>query len=287
MTLSFEKNTKVTKKVNLVPLDSDLWNTYTGAKGNVSQDIRPLLLARPRIQTPSDKLEEAIATQTLFENLSDQMRFYPADYLAVPYLVAILERRAEEKDFHTQLELITELGVCLATDIPGNQLDVELPHPDRKIMDDYNASIAVLQERTKVFLEGSLTRIQWLCESEKIHFYLAVLAILGDREAAFILNCTLMDECYVMCGECDYCDETIEPFSARNPSSIRPARLVTGKWDGKSLKDIYVWFSNLVDLLGDRQAVRALTYYYGIYTCPKCGAKGRVMDLMKKYFFEV
>ncbi len=56
MTLSFEKNTKVTKKLNLVPLDSDLWNTYTGAKGNVSQDIRPLLLARPRIQTPSDKL---------------------------------------------------------------------------------------------------------------------------------------------------------------------------------------------------------------------------------------
>ncbi len=287
MNLSFERNTNLPEKISLIPLDSELWDVYTGAYGNVVNDLRPLMNPRPRILTPSEKLQEAINFQSLFENLWHQLHFYSADYLALPYLVSLLEQRAEEKDFQSQLDLISELGLCLSTDIPSNQADPSQPIPNRKIIGDYNDCIAVLRERTKTFLEKYLERLSWLSEDEKMSFYISVLAILGDREAAYVFNSTVLDECYIMCDECEYCDETIEPFSVKNPNSIRPARSAIGRWDGKSLNDVYVWFSNLVDMLGDKQAVRALSYYYGIYTCPKCGAKGRVIDLMKKYFFEL
>ncbi len=287
MELCFERNTRLPEKPGLVPLDSELWEVYTGAFGNVADEIRPLLLAKPRIQTPTEKLEHAIAFQTLFEDLWHQLRFYPADYLAIPYMVSLLERRAVENDFQEQFDLISEMGTCLSTDIPPNLADISLPAPDRKIISDYNASILLLQERTKIFIEKYLERIQRMGENEKSYFYRAVLAILGDREAAFVLTCTLLDECYVTCGECEFTKEDMEPLSVRAPDFIRPAKSVIGRWDGRSLNDVYVWFSNFVDLLGDKQAVKALTYYYGIFTCPRCGAKGRVMDLAKKYFFEL
>jgi len=286
MNLSFERNTKLPEKINLVPLDSELWEHYQGAYGNVVKHLRPLMAPRPRILTPPQKLQEAIQFQSLFENLWHEFQFHTASYLAVPYLVILLQQRAAENDFQSQLDIISDLGVCLSTDIPSNQVQASVPIPDRNIIDSYNASIAILREITKSFLEKYLERLQWLGENEKMDFYIAVLAILGDREAAFVFNSTALDDCYVVCGECEYCDETIVPFSVRNPSSIRPARSALGRWDGKSLNDVYIWFSNLVDMLGDKQAVRALSYYYGIYTCPKCGAKGRVMDLAKKYFFE-
>lgn len=286
MKLSFERNNAL-PKLNLVPLDSELWNTYTGACGTVVKELRYLMLGKPRMPTPPEKLEHAIVFQTLFENLWDQLSFYPADYLAIPYLVSLLERRAEENDFQEQFDLISEMGTCLATDIPFNHTDPSLPMPTKKMINDYNDSIVILQERTKLFLEKYLERLQRLGDSEKMHFYTAVLAILGDREAAMVLTCTLLDECFVTCGECDFAKEDIQPFSVRAPDSIRPARSALGRWDGSSLEDVYVWFSNLVDLLGDKQAVKALSYYYGIYTCPKCGAKGRVMDLAKRYFFEL
>lgn len=286
MNLSFERNTKLPEKLDLVPLDSELWDVYKGAFGNVVEDLRPLMNPRPRILTPPQKLQEAIQFQSLFENLWHELRFYAASYIAVPYLVFLLQQRAAERDFQSQLDIISDLGLCLSTDIPSNHDQPSLPIPDRGMIDSYNASIAVLQDITKTFLEKYLERLQWLGENEKMDFYISVLAILGDREAAFVFNSTALDDCRLACGECEYRDETIDPFSVRNPNSIRPARSVIGRWDGKSLTDVYTWFSNLVDMLGDKQAVRALAYYYGIYTCPKCGAKGRVIDLVKKYFFE-
>lgn len=30
--------------------------------------------------------------------------------------------------------------------------------------------------------------------------------------------------------------------------------------------------------------IRDFSYYYGTYTCPKCGKKSVVIDLMKNYF---
>lgn len=63
-------------------------------------------------------------------------------------------------------------------------------------------------------------------------------------------------------------------------SLITPAGLVTGQWDRKSFDNTYVWLSNVLQLLGNDNDAAKLSYFYGTFNCPECGAKdGPVIDL--------
>ncbi len=37
-------------------------------------------------------------------------------------------------------------------------------------------------------------------------------------------------------------------------------------------------------MLGDENAVKTLCYYYGTYTCPRCGNQKSVIDFIKNYY---
>lgn len=111
-----------------------------------------------------------------------------------------------------------------------------------------------------------------------------MLAVLGDREAAFVLTSLLFNEMYVLCESCGEYNEHMPAISEGKIEEIQPAESVIGQWDGKKLDNTYLWYSNFLHLLGDDNAAKALSYYYGIYICPKCKAKALVMDVAKKYF---
>lgn len=291
MKICFEKNINIDNNIHCIGYDSPLWDKYKGAYGNVVEYIQMLMgdkeiVSQQRINRidQSQKSETDIVLQNLFENLWHQMSFYNATYLAIPYLVKLLDDKEKNHDFQGQLNLISEIGVCLMCDIPSLHYE---PIDNEEILQNYEKSVLLIQEKTKLFVETYLEELQKLEENEKSYFCMSLLAILGDREAAYVLTSVMFDECYVLCQNCEYCDEEMEPLSEGQPENIIPAQSVIGKWDGHSLNDTYVLFSHILDILCEKSAVQNLSYYYGTYTCPKCGSQGLVIDLMKNYFFEM
>lgn len=258
--------------MELIEYNSELWEQFRGAYGCVLEDIQDLMK-----ETATEE-EQRDAFENLCENLWHQLSFYDATYIALPYLVTVLEKK---QDFQWQLDLISEMGICIMTDIPRNhyhQVDNQM------VLTSYNQAIERLREKTKLFLLENMDAIKKLDESNLSYFCTAVLAILGDREAAFVMNSLYFNECYVFCDKCEFYNETMNPFSEGVSECIVPAENVIGKWDGEDYQDTYVWFTNWLNQLNAEYLVRNLTYYYGTYTCPKCGRKHLVMDAAKKYF---
>ncbi|MDE5698596.1 MAG: hypothetical protein K2I96_14495 [Lachnospiraceae bacterium] len=51
----------------------------------------------------------------------------------------------------------------------------------------------------------------------------------------------------------------------------------------KSYDDDYVWMSNLLYLLGNKDCAKKMSFYYGTFFCPNCGKEaGIMMDLAKQ-----
>lgn len=279
--------------MKLIHFDSYLWDDYTGAYGNVKDDVA-LLMGKEedvpeqfRIQRlyREEKTNYEIVFENLCENLWHQLSFYYATYLVLPYLVTLLERKEAEQDFIWQFRFISEMGSFLAMDIPSNHNPSKAI--DAEVLENYYEAVFILQEKTKIFIEKYTEEIKQ-CEPNNLsYFCVAVLAILGDREAAFILTNLMFDLCYVICKNCKDCNEEINAISDGDIKEIVPAESVIGKWDGTSYQDTYLWFSNLLYKLGDYTSLNALSYYYGTYTCPKCGEKDLVMDLVKNYYFNM
>lgn len=51
-----------------------------------------------------------------------------------------------------------------------------------------------------------------------------------------------------------------------------------------SLEDVKLWLFNLFELLGDREGLEYLCYYFGTYTCPECGRRMPVFTGMEEYY---
>lgn len=293
ISLNFEKTEGAEDELILVPLDSELWEKFCGAYGNVSREVgilmgEPILEPQKKLRRldMEEKEDYRIAFDNLSENLAHQMSFYEATWLVIPYVVSLLEQKAADNDFEQQFYLIMEMGIWLTTDIPYNHMEsIE----DKEILDNYNKSVRRLQEIVKDFLKLHLEEIRQKDEQEKIVFLTGVLAILGDREAAFALASSMWDTsdptAYMWCDECEDCNEDIEFSDSDECEEIIPAPSVLGKWDGKSLEDTYLWFSNLLAMAGADREVKLLSYYYGTYECPECGNKKQVMELVKNYYF--
>lgn len=113
----------------------------------------------------------------------------------------------------------------------------------------------------------------------------SILAIFGEREMAFILTMSCWDSCYMLCDNCEYCEEELELSDEEARKQIVPTESVIGKWDGSSYEDAWLWISNVLNQLGAQEELGILSYYYGTYTCPECGNKSKVFDLMKNYNF--
>lgn len=304
ITLHFDTAEDADRELALVPYDSVLWETLSGAYGSVVHDVKLLmgdatelsdwdnaLLDRRACRTgrqedPGNIME--IALENLAECVAHQMSFYPATLLVVPYLVKLLEEKYRQGDFGGQLLLITNIGMIRATEAENGGI----PDTDSEVVDDYKLSILKLQELTKRFLEQNMDRIRnFEDQSYKEQFLISVFAILGqDQKMSFVLAMSEGQSFYMVCPACGDCNEDIEISDddelAEVCGDIVPAEPVIGKWDGASLDDTYVWYSNLLVMAGADRSAELLSYYYGTYRCPECGKEGKVMDFVKNYYFD-
>lgn len=279
------------EKLKPVEFGSRAWEKYKGAYGDVREDVAFMFCPEELIPETEklrrldreEKSDYEIIFDNLCENLTHQLSLYDGTYLAMPYLVLLLEKKRREQDYKWEKKIIQAAGDILCTDIPycGGGSRAELP---QEIAESYQMSVELLQEMVKEFLNRNMERLKTEDPEWLQYFCTDLLAILGDREAAFQMLIGAWEQCPVSCPDCDYFDEEMEAdgfCEEENLKKIEPAASVIGKWDGKNYEDTCLWFSNLAHDLGVADDWK-IAYYYGTYTCPECGSRGILIDWMKR-----
>lgn len=262
--------------MRLLDLRSDLWDQYPGAYGSVRQEVAVLMgEAPPAPQEPLRRLdpEERSAERTAFgnlcEGLSHQMSFYRALYPVLPYMVKFLGQKAG--DFQWQLLILSEIGLCLATDTPWEHEGERDAAPE--LLESYQEAAGVLAQRAERFLKENLKKLRQEEVFERRRFCLGLYALLGDRREAFAMVMNRFETCYVQCGSCGYLDEDLELIDGRQRRKIRPVRF----WQRKK-PERFRQFRRILHQLGDWEGEELLACYYGVYTCPRCGRQEHVME---------
>lgn len=263
---------------NVEPFDSTVWEVVSMAG---------------RIDLGAE-LKAAIETrdwqniQDIFENITHQMTFYTAVYVVLPHMVQLLEQVMEEGDLEHAHMLIWNLGICLATDIPGNRMG----EPDSPLMDDYQAAAKKLCGLVKHLINTRLQDIQELSDEQKSTLLAATLAILGERELVFAameaFAAGAVEELHFMCGGgCEFFAECVDPYEEESEiGSILPQEYEPETWDGVSYDDPFVWTTGIAELFGAEEQIEVLRWFYGTLICPECGQTKRVLDYMITYLTE-
>lgn len=306
---SLQEVGELRERLHPVLFSSPLWEEYRGAYGNVREDVAFLFCPKELVPEMNkiirldfeEKEDDRINFDNLCENLSHQLSFYDATYLALPYLVLLLEKKRLARDFHWQMLILLQAGIILSTELPcytslgpRSELAENMEGSDygeeetwglpEEVMKSYQLSKEILRERAEDFLKQHLEEIKEEDEEDRKYFATGLLAILGDPGAANQLLLGGWEQVVAECPECGYYDDEMEMDGFEDQEiveeRIQPAPLAIGKWDGKSFEDTYVWFSNLVHELGIEDEWK-LPYYYGTYTCPECGNQGVLMEWMK------
>ena len=270
----------------LLAFDSPLWESYRGAYGNVAEYLAILTGERENApetfqlrrldKTPRTNYE--MAFDNLCENLWHQMSFYPATWLALPYLAGLMEGWKKENDKEWLFQGILAVGGCLATDVYGDR-----PKEDQ-VWESYEKAALRIRDITVDFLAEHMDYVREKHISWRRGFAFAVTAILGEKTLAFMLTMSELESCYIVCPGCENCDEEIE-FGYFDPSErIEKAEMPAEEWDGESLTDVKLWLFHLFGLLGDAEGMERLCYYFGNYTCPECGETTPVFEGMEGYF---
>ena len=278
------------ERLKPVEFASGLWGQYGGAYGDVREDVAFLFCPeelipetdRIRRLDTEKKSDYEIIFDNLCENLTHQLSLYDATYLTMPYLVLLLEKRRRKGDYEWEKKIISAAGDILSTDIPycGGGREAQMPE---EVMESYEMSVEILQEMTKSFLTRYTDRLKEEDPGWLQYFCTDLMAVLGDREAAYQMLTGQWEQCPVSCPECGFYDEDMEAdgfCDEEQLEKIEPAASVLGGWDRESYEDTYLWFSNLAHELGVEDEWK-ISYYYGTYTCPECGSKGILMDWMK------
>ncbi len=270
----------------LLEFDSLLRETYRGAYGDVTEYLTILMGKREDAHETFKlrRLDKALKTNyelafdNLCENLWHQMSFYPATWLAVPYLARLMEGWEKENDTEWMFRGILAAGSCLATDVFGDR-----PKED-DVRESYENAILQIRDMTIDFLAEHMDDVRQKHISWRRGFAFAVTAIMGERRLAFLLIISELESCYIFCPGCENCDEEIA-FGYFDPSMrIEKADVPVKKWDGESQEDICSWLFNLFALLDDTEGLERLRYYFGTYTCPECGKRTDVLTGMTGYF---
>lgn len=270
----------------LQEFDSILWEAYRGAYGNVGEYL--VILMGEREEAPetfklrrldkTPKTNYEMAFDNLCESLWHQMSFYPATWLALPYLARLMEGWEKDKDEEWLFQGILAVGSCLATDVYGDRPE------EAWVQESYENAILQIRDMTIDFLAEHMDCVREKDISWRRGFAFAVTAILGEKRLAYMLIMSTLESCYIVCPGCENCDEEIE-FGYFDPSQrIEKAEAPTEKWDGESLADAKLWLFNLFALLGDEEGMGRLCYYFGTYICPECGEKTSVFTGMEGYF---
>lgn len=275
--------------MNLIPLDSPYWETYTGAYGSVLPEIKILMGEVPispqsklRRLDMEEKDDYQIAFDNLCESLSHQMTCYDALFLALPYLVKLYQLR--KASFTWRVEILSQAGICLATDLP--EVNGENPEPmPEEIMSGYYAAVLQLKDLAKEFILENLEQIGLLEDSARNYLITGLIAIMGDRLLANVLTMSGWDEdeCYLGCPDCDFCDEESSLTDRKIEGQLVPAH--AKPWDGESFDDPLCWLTGILDRFDAEAEKDFITCCYGVYTCPECGKKAFMLDFAKCYLF--
>ena len=260
--------------MKFIPLDSALWEQYPGAYGSVSGEIAFLMgeSTAPQVKLrrldPEEKDQERVAFDNLCENLSHQMSFYPALYLALPYMVKLLGQKAGDYDW--QLLIFSEIGICLATDVTWE--NEPAPRLPEDITESCREAAAILAERAERFLKENRKKLRREGAFERRRLCLGLYGLLGDRREAFALVMNQWETCYVHCTHCGYLDEDLELIDGKQRRKLRPLRF----WQKKPAA--FTRFRRILHQMGDWEGEELLACYYGGYVCPACGKRSDVMD---------
>ena len=260
---------------NTESFDSTVWSVVRTAAG--SEDLGK------RVQAALDSRDQE-EIEIIFENVTHQMTFYSATYVVLPHIVKLLEEVLEEGDTEFAFYLIFNLGICLATDTPGNHFE----EVDSPLLDDYNAASRKLAGLTKRYINKYHEEIQEMDEEQRNMLLTSVLAIFGERETASLMVnfCWDMEEIGMACGEdCEYYEDCFAPFDSEDGTVI-PAEYESGTWDGKSFEDPFLWAAALAEMFGAEQELEVLCIVYGTFTCPECGKTKKVIEFMEAYMNE-
>lgn len=260
--------------MKFIPLDSALWEQYPGAYGSVSGEIAFLMgeSTAPQVKLrrldPEEKDQERVAFDNLCENLSHQMSFYPALYLALPYMVKLLGQKAGDYDW--QLLIFSEIGICLATDVTWE--NEPAPRLPEDITESCREAAAILAERAERFLKENRKKLRREGAFERRRLCLGLYGLLGDRREAFALVMNQWETCYVHCTHCGYLDEDLELIDGKQRRKLRPLRF----WQKKPAA--FTRFRRILHQMGDWEGEELLACYYGGYVCPACGKRSDVME---------
>lgn len=281
-------------QMKLLPFDSPLWETYRGAYGNICPEIKLLMGAEP--MSPQDRLrrldfaekdDEQVAFDNLCENLSHQMTFYEANYLALPYMAELLQRKADAGDFRWQVNILSEIGCCLAADIPNAQTQAFEAAMPPEILASYQAAIQRFQELGKNFLLTQSEQLLTLADFDREFLLVGLLGIFGSHALASVLILSYEDSCGLACTQCEYYDEEVYFDDPEFQACLETKP--TAPWDGQSFDQPQVWLSALLAKLGptDKLKPELLPYYFGDYTCPECGHKAPLLEFAQNCYFGI
>lgn len=134
------------------------------------------------------------------------------------------------------------------------------------------------------FLAGNIDDIRGKDVQWRRAFAIAATAILGEGKLAYMLSLSGFISYYVVCSECENCDEEMEVGYFELSERMKKAKAPSGKWDGRSLEDVRLWLPNLFRLLEDEEGEELLSYYFGTYVCPECGEEMPVLAGMEEYY---
>lgn len=277
----------ICSQLNFIDFNSDLWEEFRGAYGNIKDDLLGIL--DTDVDIPENEKEfylrktpesdYRIAFDNICAHLMHQGSFYDALYITMPYLVKAYEYWLKENDFEWQLLFLTYIGLFISTDNSYNHKydGISLDSIDENIRTSYIKSIDIMKKRAKEFILQNTEKLKKFAHIDLCDICTGLLAILGDREDAFVLMHNNWDICCPFCSNCKYLEENVELESDIGTdylsSIIIPADSVIGQWDKKTFDNTYVWLSNLLYILGDKKAIEKLSYYFGTYICPECGYK--------------
>lgn len=142
---SLDEVQELQQRLHPIVFNSPLWAEYRGAYGDVLEQVAFLFCPEELVPEMSkiirldfsEKDSYRINFDNLCENLSHQLSFYMATYLAFPYLVLLLEKKRRARDFDWQLLIIREAGMILSTDLPYEN---STSKPPREVWDSYQLS---------------------------------------------------------------------------------------------------------------------------------------------------
>lgn len=224
------------------------------------------------------KTNYELAFDNLCENLWHQMSFYPATWLALPYLARLMEGWEREKELEWMFRGILAAGSILATDVFGDRPGEE------DICESYRNAGLQIRAMTIDVLAGNLEDIRQKGVQWRREFSIAVTAILGERKLAYMLYLSGFQSYYIVCPACENCDEEMEVGYFELSERMQKTSAPSDKWDGKSLEDVKLWLPNLLHLLEDEEGEELLSYYFGTYVCPECGEEMPVLAGMEEYY---